>query len=186
MFHFLHKIYVAGWIAVVLGAIIWLYPRSGISEPLAVGLELWRNHDGTPRRSLEHLSGTAIDVRDGASFTMAGTDRQLYSIGLIGLIVPTQSTAPKQKDTALGHDPVRRSKELLSELILSNEVEVALTSLDPRRRGLGIVRLGTTNINAAMVESGFVSLKRDYIKSLPLIEQYALLRADRAASLRSR
>jgi endonuclease YncB( thermonuclease family) len=104
-------------------------------------------------------------------------DRQLYSIALLGT-VPLARTNARPRDWP---DP---AKARLSGLVLSNQVEVTMTWIDERRRGVGVVRVGPTNINAAMVESGLAKLNRDFIKPLPLTDQYALIRADRRASER--
>ena len=34
MFFFLHRVYVTTWLALILGGAAWLYPRTGLSEPL--------------------------------------------------------------------------------------------------------------------------------------------------------
>jgi endonuclease YncB( thermonuclease family) len=172
MFHFLHKIYLLGWAALIIGVVVLLYPRSGISEQLEVGLEVWRNSDGISDRTLEHISGTPIRIFDGTTFTLRGPENQLYTIGLVGLSIPSRPPFSPAE-----------SKALLSDLILSNEVDLALSWLDPQLRGLAVVRLGKTNVNAVMIKSGFATLNRNYIKGLPLLDQYKLIQAERAASL---
>jgi endonuclease YncB( thermonuclease family) len=181
MFHFLHKVYLLAWVALITGGALLLYPRSGISEPLALTIDVLKNSEGLPGKTLENLSGTPIQIYDGASFMMRGSDSQLYTIGLVGVTAPPPSSPPARRQ----NDPATRSKAHLSELILSNEVQVALTWMDPHSRGLGIVRIGKTNVNAAMVESGLADLNRAYIKGLSWPSQYVLLRAERRAGAKS-
>jgi endonuclease YncB( thermonuclease family) len=109
--------------------------------------------------------------------TVHGQDRRFYNIGLLGLVVPAKGVP-----VVRSKDPV---KARLSELVLSNEVQVILTWVDESRRCLGVVHLGRTNVNGWLIESGLVKLNRDFIKTLPLLEQYALIRADRRANERT-
>jgi endonuclease YncB( thermonuclease family) len=175
MFQILHRVYVLGWVAMVVGGALWLYPRTGLSEPLLDWYEVIQNAQGTTTISMGNLSGEAVRVVDGTTFMLRTSDRQLYSIGLVGAIAPPIKAHPGTNEVAAAES----SRARLSELILSNRVEVVLASLDPQHRGLGIVRSGELNVNATMIEAGLVTLKRDFIKGLPLREQYALIRADR-------
>ena len=138
-----------------------------------------QNAHGSTIHSLEHVSGTVIAVRDGTYFTLRTPDRQIYSIGLLGVVVPQPAVDPRSRQEA---EEQKDPRAELGAFILSNEVDVALISLDAQHRGLGIVYDGKTNVNAQLVETGAVQLNRDYIKTLPLFEQYHLIRADRRAA----
>ena len=170
----LHRIYVLGWAALIIGGAVWLYPRTGVAEPLLDWYEVWQNAHGTPAKAVQPISGKVINILDPISFTLRATDRQLYSIGLAGAVLP-----PSTHATRADRELADRAKARLRDLVLSNEVDVAVTWMDAQRRGVGIVHLGKTNINAAMIQSGLLNLKLDYIKGIPWFDQYALLRADR-------
>ena len=161
----------------IVGGVVWLYPRTGISEPLLDWYAVWQNEPGPTVQPVAELSGTAIRVLDGSSFTLQTTNRGLYTIGLLGVTAPVVTP----KSTAAELDRAQKSQNLLGGLILSNDVRVAATWLDPLHRAVGVVELGQTNVNAAMVQSGLVKLKKAYIKGLPWRDQYALLRAERKA-----
>ena len=178
MFHALHRIYVLGWIIVVCGALVWLYPRSGVSEPLLDWYAVWSNQPETSVTPVGELSGAVVKVLDGVSFTMLAEDKKLYNVALLGAMVPRSRSHPADVDLT------RRAKEGLAGMVLSNEVRVTLTWIDPQRRGVGVVHLGRTNVNAAMVQAGFVEFKRESIKGLPLLDQYTLVRADRRSKSR--
>jgi endonuclease YncB( thermonuclease family) len=177
MFHTLHRVYVVGWLTLVIAGALWLYPRSGIAEPLNDWYGVWQNAQGKRTQPVAHLSGTAVWILDSTSFTLRGSDRQLYSIGLLGVVSP--AALPRPSDAQL--ETARLAKTRLSELILSNQVDIALTWMDPQRRGVGEVWVGSTNVNAALVQSGLLQLKREFIKGIPLRDQYTLIRADRLA-----
>ena len=180
MFHLLHRVYVISWAVLGIGSVVWLYPRTGISEPLMDWYAVWQNGPGPTVKPVAELSGKVVRVEDGASFVLRAADREWYNIGLLGISVPGVSA--RRSETQV--NAARRSQEFLSTLILSNEVQVTATYLDPQRRGVGLVHLGPTNINATVVESGLVKFKPDFIKGLPWHEQYQLMRAARRASLK--
>lgn len=175
MFYALHRIYVVTWAVAVCAGLIWLYPRSGVSGPVGDWYAVWKNHGKTTVRPVGELSGSVIKVLDGTSFTLRADDRQLYNIALLGVAVSGTRSAPGAED------PVLTAKGRLSELVLSNAVAITLTWLDPQRRGVGIVHCNGVNVNAEMVESGLVEFKREFIKGAPLLDQYALMRAERKA-----
>ncbi len=174
----LHRLYLAGWITLVVGGAVWLYPRTGLSEPLLDWYAVWQNGGSASSKPLEHLSGTVVNITDGTTFALRTADRQLYSIGLAGVVQPPPTPVHPRGRKSPDVDPAWTA---LRHLILSNSVEVEVTALDSFHRGLGVVYLGSTNINAALIESGVVQLKHEFIKELPLMEQYQLLRAERRA-----
>jgi endonuclease YncB( thermonuclease family) len=123
------------------------------------------------------LSGEVVKVIDGTSLAVRGDDRHFYSIALLGAVPLDKANSPSRGAS----DP---GKARLADLVLSNKVDVTLTWMDERKRGVGVVHMGRTNVNAVMVESGLVKLNRQFIKPLPLIDQYALIRAERKANER--
>jgi endonuclease YncB( thermonuclease family) len=177
MFHALHRIYVTTWVVLVLGGMVWLYPRTGISQPLMDWYAVWQNHPRDTVKPSTELSGTVVRVLNGATFTLQTPDRKLYDIGLLGVVPPTLPANSRLPET----DAARHSRTFLDAMLLSNQVQVALTFLDAQHRGVGIAHIGETNVNAAMVESGLVKLKPEFIRSLPWHDQYDLLRAERKA-----
>lgn len=173
MFHILHRLYVLGWFVLVCLGLVWLYPRTGLSEGLADWHAVWKNQPKTTMKPVGEISGTVTKVLGSGSLTLRSEDQQLYNIALLGVVSPPATPQESESDLA------KRGKQRLADLVLSNEVQVTLTWLDPLRRGVGVVHVGRTNVNAAMVESGVVQLKREFIKGIPLLDQYAMVRADR-------
>jgi hypothetical protein len=177
MFQMLHRVYVLGW-TVLVGGAAWLYPRTGLSEPLIDCYEVWQNSREAHATPLGHLEGKVVDVPGPTTVIVRTPDHQLYSIGLVGLTVP-RGTAQRQNDSLAAAES---AKSHLSELVLSNDVAVGLVSIDPQRRGLGVLRLGTTNINSVLIQSGVVELKHEFIRGLSFREQYTLIHAERMAT----
>jgi endonuclease YncB( thermonuclease family) len=177
MFKTLHRLYVLAWVLLILGGANWLYLRSGVAEPAMDLYAVWRNTAQKRVSPVAEVTGQAVRVLDGVSFAMRGEDRQLYNVGLVGVLPPADN------QSGAGLEAGQQAKSRLSELILSNEVRVAFTYVDPQRRGTGLVYMGPTNVNAVMIRSRLVQFKPEFVKALPLTAQYALLRADRKARL---
>src|SRR6185503_1652859 len=69
----------------------------------------------------------------------------------------------------------------LSSLILSNQVHIDITATNLNRGGWGVVYVNGTNLNLKMVEAGTARINPNYLKTLPLKEQYAFLVAQKKA-----
>jgi endonuclease YncB( thermonuclease family) len=161
---------VAAFIAVV-------YQKRAVFNPaLAFGEALVMRSESTPK-SLTPISGKVIKIVDSSIFQLrADEGGTLYSIGFAGVVGPPVYSTNKT-DLAIKDEIVA----MLNRSILSNHVQIDLTFLSEKRVGLGIVYLGTTNINASLVEGGLGRVKREYLKGLGVNELYTFLRAERVA-----
>ena len=89
------------------------------------------------------LRGRVVKVADGDTLTILGPDNTQYKIRLNGIDAPEKSQAFGQK-----------SKERLSSLVFNRDVVVKWKSKDKYGRILGVVYLGTVDINLAMLRDG--------------------------------
>jgi endonuclease YncB( thermonuclease family) len=174
MFHTLHRLYVIAWTLIVLAAAGWAYAYTDVSGALSDWHAVWQNKPKPGSSPAAEFSGTVTKIIDSTSLVVRAAEGQPYSIALQGLV-------PFEKPASTAKTRIDLAKTRLTELALSNQVHVTLTWVDERRRAIGVVYVGPTNINATLVEMGLVTLKRDFIKPLPMTEQYALIRADRRA-----
>lgn len=169
-------------VLVFIGLVAWfgsfLYQKRSVVYPALDYYQATRIPDESKMAGA--VTGEVAQVIDGRSFqlkTAGGTD---FVIGLTGLELPEKEIAVQKGEDGKGPEAV----ELLSRLILARQVRVELTFISERRSGLGVVFFGDTNINAALVEAGVAKVNRQYLKSLPVKERYALLRAARKAEMR--
>lgn len=177
MFHTLRKIVIAlFWLGLVAVAGL-LYTNRHVFRPVGVWVDLIQNKEWGEEGYIGSLSGRVITVSEGNSFKVRNAEGTIYSLGLAGLEIPNAGNAPNPQEKKFA----RRSAEYLSGLILSNRVEIELTFTNRLRTGLGMVRHGSTNVNLAMVKAGWARVKPEYIRALPLIEQYHLTRAQQKA-----
>jgi endonuclease YncB( thermonuclease family) len=181
MFHALHKIWLMiVWSAVALLGLLayrereFFWPAVGVAQALAI-------REGFEQQVSGEVSGKVVKVYDGETFQIRDGNARACMIRLTGVDAPDYRTTNKAALRLAG-----QSHTNLSRLILSNIVRVEITYTNNPPGALGVVYLGRTNINAAMVASGAAVLKREYMNGLPFKEKYALLQAERNATLRAR
>ncbi len=179
MFYTIRRILIVLVWGLVVGAGVWAYQRRAALQPVEDWIEVLKNKKSVPQSFQGEVSGTVVKVLDGDTFQMKDQFGQLYTVSLVGVAAPEfRRDQPK---------PLRQlaanSKTNLSQLILSNKVTVDVTYAIPPRNALGIARLAETNINVAVAKSGWVQVKRDYIRTLPAPEQVALIQAEREAQI---
>jgi endonuclease YncB( thermonuclease family) len=125
--------------------------------------------------------GRVVHVFDGQTFEMSNGSPIRLRVTLTGIEAPraTPTSSQLERDIALD------SSNYLKSLILSNEISAALTFSQPPL-GIGLVTVGQTNVNVAVLAEGKARLNRKFIKTLPVSEQYELIRAERFARERRR
>ena len=96
-----------------------------------------------PPKVIEDLTGKVIGVTDGDTITVL-VNRMPVKIRLEGV------DAPEAKQS-FGN----KSKQALSELVFGKNVVVKKTGEDRYERTLGVIMLGSVDVNARMVEYGW-------------------------------
>lgn len=183
MFHTLNKLaklaLFSCFVGVVSGVCYYAYDRREVwYTPLE---DFWTvTHIEAPlnQEMLEHWDGRVTKVLSGDQFVMKSS-AGLCSVRLTGLEAPLGTNRLDKVSV----ETARRSFLFLSSMILSNDVRVAVTYIPAReiRSGMGIVFLGGTNVNTAVVESGNARARLDFMKGLPRNIQYGLIKAERRA-----
>jgi endonuclease YncB( thermonuclease family) len=177
MFHALRKIVIGICCALVIVAGVYVYQKRAIFSPVTDLIEALRIQDKSPPKALGQLPGRVVSVGDKNSFQLKDAHGTTYIFHLAGL---SASAGPEATNgPARGFEVERR--RYLSQLVLSNQVQVLVTILNEQRQGLGIVYIGSTNVNAAMAEGGFDRVRREYLRGLPWRERYALVHAESKA-----
>lgn len=158
----------AGW---------FLYQNRSIFSPLndfAEALQLW---EGKSKAERKFVNGEVTQISENYTIRMKDENGDIFNFRLTALEAPSVRQTSFERVSSL----LSAAQEKLSELILSNHVQVAVTHLDADQNGLGVIYWGKTNVNALIVELGLAQLRREYFRDLKLSELYALLRAERAA-----
>jgi endonuclease YncB( thermonuclease family) len=177
MFHTLRKVVIGLGFGLLIGVGIYLGVRWELFHSLMDLVEVVQMKEKGQPRKLEPLTGRVIQIVDDHSFRLRNNQGMVYVFQLTGLDSPAAPKATNEIIRGLRED----SKSHLTQLILSNQVEILVTYLSEQRSGLSLVYLGQTNVNAAMVEGGLARLNREYLQGLPFKEKYALVRADSKA-----
>jgi micrococcal nuclease len=111
-----------------------------------------------PPKITEELTGKVIGVSDGDTIKVLVNKKQV-TVRLEGI------DAPEAKQS-FG----TKSKQALSDMIFGREVTITDTSDDRYGRTLGTVIVGSTNINAKMIEDGWAWHYEKYNKDTRLAE----------------
>jgi endonuclease YncB( thermonuclease family) len=176
MFHTLHRIVVLIFCGLLGLFGFYIYQHREIFNPLVdVGEAFLLRHENPPKIAAEN-SGKVVRVIDLSTVEVLSDDGKMYSVGLGGLVFPPANSTNKLHAQLRGD-----AKSRLEQLLLSNRVQVDFTVLSERRTGLGIVSVQQTNVNADLVEAGFASAKRAYLKGWTFKQLYTVIRSERRA-----
>lgn len=177
LFWFLHRACRVAYWCCWLGLLFFFYRQRAVLAPVCDALELWWNR--APATESAHTrTGQVTRVYAGGGFQWRDEKGVAFNLGLAGLAVPKtgSSTSATERLVASG------SMTNQARLIEGAPVEVTLTMSNPQTRtGLGVVRIGPTNVNEHLLAGGWGRLRRDQIRSLPWIEQFRLVQAERRA-----
>jgi endonuclease YncB( thermonuclease family) len=176
MFRRLHKVYVGFcWLACAACVGV-VYHHRALFYPVVDLADALRVSEGLEQQKSGEVSGKVARVLSGDMFVLRDERGQTLTIRLTGVEAPSyELNNPAAQSRAIA------SKTNLSRLILSNDVRVELTYTNDSRGALGIVYVGTNNINAKAVETGIAQAKREIMRGLPLKDRYALIHAQRQA-----
>jgi len=98
----------------------------------------------------KEIIGKVVKISDGDTIRVLQNKKE-YKIRFFGIDAP-------EKDQAFG----QKSKQKLSDLVFGKEVKVLWKEKDQYRRYLGVVYLGSLNINQEMVRGGYAWVYRRY------------------------
>jgi endonuclease YncB( thermonuclease family) len=176
MFRQLHKVCVGFcWLAVIACAGVMVHHRS-LFHPLADLVEALRVNEGLEQQKSGELSGKVTRVLSGDMIILRDERGRNRMIRLTGVEAPAY-----ELNNQAAQFRAIASRTNLSQLVLSKDVRVELTCTNDSRCALGIVYVGTNNINVQAVETGVVQAKRENMRGLPLKDRYALIHAGRKA-----
>ena len=176
MFRQLHKICIVFcWLAAVGFAGV-LYQHRSLFYPLVDLVDALWVRDGLEQQKSGDISGRVASVLSGDMFILKDERGRRYTIRLTGVEAPEYELQNREAQVR-----ALASRASLSRLVVSNDVRVELTYTNDPRCALGMVYVGTNNINVAVVEAGSVQAKRENMRGLPLKDRYALIQAGRKA-----
>jgi len=162
------------WIA----AAGFLYTQRAALEPAVDLTELWWNRPSNRPSELGRIEGRVTRLFAADSLQLRDDNGWLFNYGLAGAAVPKVSMNATSNDRYAAGAGLTN----VTRLVLNQHVAIDVTLANPQTRtGLGLVRVGGTNVNETLLRDGLARLNRDQIRVLPLLDQYALVRAERLA-----
>lgn len=100
------------------------------------------------------LQGKVISVADGDTITILDSHNQQTKIRLYGIDTPEKAQAYGQK-----------AKKFTASLTAGRQVSVKVYDTDRYGRSVGVVYVGRTNVNKAIVRAGYAWQYRKYCKA---------------------
>lgn len=179
MFRALHRLWVIGWWCFWGALALLLYGERARLQPALDYAELaWRRDQSAPAE-LPVLTGTVTRVHSSTGFQVRDATGTLYNYGLTGVGGPPTNVTSRGSG---GSEWAERATASLNAWLVGEPVRIEVTLSNPATRtGLGLTRLGATNVNERLLAEGLGVLRRDQIRGLPLETQYELVRAERLA-----
>lgn len=158
----------------------YLYQQRARFEPAIDYATLWRNRDRNAPQEFPRLAGHVTRVLDSESVQLRTGHSDLWVFGFTGLAIPraTALSTPEQKQLATD------ARDLLARWLEDQDAIVRVTFQTEQRTGLGIFLVGDTNANLGLVAHGLAAVRPDYLRSLPVREQFELVQAEKQARRR--
>ena len=176
MFRKLHKVCVGFCWLVVIAFAGMMYHHRSLFYPLVDLVDALRVREGLEQQKSGEMSGKVARVLSGDMFIVKDERGGCCTIRLTGVEAPAYELNNRAAQLR-----AFASRTNLSQLLLSNDVRVELTYTNDTGSALGIVYVGTNNINVKAVETRIVQAKRENMRGLPLKDRYALIQAERKA-----
>ena len=121
----------------------------------------------------EVIAGRIVGISDGDTVTLLDANKRQYKIRLTGIDAP-------EKKMPFG----QRSKEHLSDLVFSKDVQVETEKLDRYGRTLGKILLDRQDINLVMVNAGLAWHYKKYQQEQSRSDRLLYAHAEEQARLR--
>ena len=116
------------------------------------------------------ITGRVVAVSDGDTLTVLDASKTQHKIRLAGIDAP-------ERAQPFG----TRSRQVLSKYVFSKDVTVLVVDVDRYKRVVGIVTLGSKDINQQLVAEGYAWAYRQFLKKLPAGKADVYLESERQA-----
>jgi micrococcal nuclease len=129
---------------------------------------------------LHTVTGTVAKVLDGDTIQVITPEQTLLRIRLYGIEAP--ETPKTDQQTGRGNLPGQpygeESKKALEDKIMGQQIRLDITDIDQYKRTVGIIWIGSRNVNLEMLREGYAEVYFIYLKE-PYKRQF--LQAQREA-----
>ena len=177
LFHRIRKSLFYLSLAALAGALVFLVVNRHLFHPVVDLYEAFRIKEGFQQELQGDVQGKVVKVLEGDTFEMRDRGGKTYRVRLTGLDAPDyQYHSPSALARA------KQAKTNLMDLVLSNDIRVAITYSTAPYSVIGLAYDGETNLNARAIELGIGEARRDYMNGLPLKARWELLSAERKAA----
>ncbi len=172
MFYLLHRMVKWFFLLLALACVYWIYLQRAAFQPLWVWYDVYENGGIQKTGALPIVQGQGLAVLDGHTLQMKSGPK-VFSVRLTGFDIPAIPLSPPE------FLQEKRRLETLRAAVVGQPIRVEITYSNQNSL-LGVVRVGTTNLNTYFVANGLSRFNREYVKSTPRELQYKFFAAARA------
>lgn len=178
MFRWLNRLYRALWILIGILILALLWNQRYRVLPAKDYYTLWHQVDYNFPSALSTQPVELVRVVSETIFHVRDKEGTLWALALSGCEGVSGLELQRSKDL---RDWTAEVRSEMTELLEAGTIEVAFQSKNMNRTANGFLYLDGELFLVRMVAEGWVRMRGESTKTLPLREQYALLLADREA-----
>src|SRR5262245_7613852 len=179
MFHLLHRLVQVLFYSALVATGVYVFQQREWFEPVIDQLEIWRNRSEDQKKVIQEIGAEVTKVIDGNTLQIKGVPGLPY-VRLAGIDAPSLRNMNHKTEYFQGLE----SKTNLSELVLSNTVQIRILHTNQFGYASAVVFTESTNVNARVVELGMARLNPKLVAGLPTRERKAVQRAEEKARQR--
>ena len=158
-------------------AILILFSFTGLTPPLMVS--------SSQAARIRTVTGTVTKVSDGDTIQVTTAEQTILRVSLYGIDAPETRKINQRTGRANipGQPYGEESRKALEGKIIGRQIRMDITDIDQYKRMVGIIWIGTRNINLEMLQEGYAEVYVVYLKE-PYRRQF--LQAQREAKSATR
>ena len=146
----------------------WCVLHPEVFQPLEDVYSIWRETSEVKRGYVSEFDAEAVRMLNQRSLRVKDETGTLYTLYLAGI------------DSNRGRNS-RELKEMIQLMVEGQTFRLALTYTNEFRVASGILFVNGTNLNLFVVRNGLAPLERASTRSLPILDQYRMMSAERSA-----
>lgn len=145
---------------------LWLYFHPQVFNPFVDLYHVWKSSKDVERGYVVEFEVRTTQILDDRTLKVKDAKGEKYHFRLTGV------------GPAAGEQALER-KALMAEMLQDQQIRFLATFTNQNHVAMGVAFRDGTNVNLTLVRNGVAKLDRDSIKSLPLLDQYRMVRAAR-------
>ena len=170
MFFAIRKSIIVGIYTLISSFVVWCATHREVFQPFVDVYDIWSDTRDVDRGYVAEIDGEVISLLSSRSLRIRDNQEVVSTLVLAGI------------DQTKGTNSRELRDKIANELV-GRRVSASLTYTNQTRVVSGLVFVDEMNFNLDVIGTGLAPLDRRSIRSLPILEQYRMLSAERASGL---